>query len=371
MELVRQKMRETKAVHLLGGVYISMNLGAVSGPQALEGMRSTLRDRVPSLGGNPWLFVGLLFIAMVSAGIIFKRKISRTEGEHKKLREKGFGPDEIQVLDQLARHHARLSAVELIEDESAFDAAAEGHLEALNDPEKISQTGADIISVRRKLDYDGPPDFRHYGTFALTAGETIRAVIERDQGSESFWLRVLDSEKTDLCLAGEKFHKIASEGEELDFYVLGDGSRLRGTTRVVEVDREGEVCHVAHSSQWENADRRRSHRVGVRGPVKCRTEEGAIEGRLNDLSAHGASLVRVEGLEEDDSVTVVLSPEGYLGPASAQNHPDTMEVPGVVLASRKSESGKLYPVEFDEMEQAERQPLYHLVQDIEVHQNRD
>ncbi len=370
MGLVRQKIRETKFAPLRGGAYVWVSLGAVAGPEALEGMRQTLQERVPSLGGNPWLFVGLLFIATVSAGIIVQRKMSEAEKAHRDLREKGFESDEVKVLDDLAQHHARLSAPELVQDEAGFDAAAEKYLEEIEDEEKLTEVGTNILQVRKKIDCEKKPDFRHYGTFGLSTGETLDAVLQRGESNRSFRLRVLGSPRSDLCVGGGEFPTIAAEGDSVDFYILGDGSRLRARTRVVDVDSDKEACHLEHSIEWENADRRRSHRVTVQGPVTLRTEDGEVEGWLSDLSAHGAGVVRVDGVAEGDAVTAVLSPQDYLAPVSAENHPDTIEVPGTVLKSRRKDSNKLYPVEFDEIPETKRQPLFHLVQDIEVRQRR-
>jgi c-di-GMP-binding flagellar brake protein YcgR len=324
------------------------------------------------LGGNPWLFIGLVFVVLISGWIILKRKIDLWEMVVEKTRTLDLTRREASLLKELARHNVRLSAAELVEHEVAFDSAAQSYLETLCgkvSPEKRQEVAGRVRSLRSKAGFPHEADYTHYGTRGIEPdcrlhllfpegnhGGEVSAKVE-DSGGKYLGLKLLDSIADDV------------EGAQVRALVLADGGRYRVDTDVMKFDVDENLCWLDHRPVLQHAERRRSHRVVIGCAVRYRkqSEVGQQEAVLHDLSAHGAALNDAADLSDGEEVAVELRPLDYLPAVAARDFKDSFEVGGRVLELRNQRGKRVIPVEFEELEGWERERLHRLTRAIELH----
>ena len=147
------------------------------------------------------------------------------------------------------------------------------------------------------------------GEIAEAAGAIASAMEEQAAVTQEIARNVAQS--------GEAVRRMSDEAEAVSSAALEAGQRAEGVssaTAAVNSDvaaLQGKLVEVVRTSIAE-ADRRLSERIPVSTPCRVDLPSGAQEGRLVNISAHGALLAGVSGVREGEGLVLVLTAQGGL-----------------------------------------------------------
>ena len=282
------------------------------------------------------------------------------------------------LLQEVADYSGDGRVETVIGQPAAFEAACFDYLRHMSvwaEQGEWSEALGRIDSIREKLGLDPSPDVHAYETQKLQPGQKIWFTVEV-QGQEfgvegkvgrqtgKNFLSLVDLEPID-----SRFN-----GRECQVYVMRDHRRFGFQSELFEVNEAGQWCLAAHAPELENEERRRSYRMMVMGPIRCRKENSSPErwnkAVLIDISAHGLGIICDADFRQGDRVIFTLCPKEYLKAEEPEKRYEIdlepRDLVGSIRRIRKNQGKKRYHLELGEVKPQTRDYLYQLVRVMEL-----